>query len=84
MYTQSFNVPDGPGGPTETATAVTLASASQQIALAQAQLRFDAVIDADGKIEPKDWMPQAYRKTLLRQISQHAHSEVVGMYPEGN
>ena len=84
MYTQSFNVPDGHNGPAETATAITLASASQQIALAQAQLRFDAVIDADGKIEPKDWMPQAYRKTLVRQISQHAHSEIVGMLPEGN
>ena len=36
------------------------------------------------KIEPRDWMPEAYRKTLVRQISQHAHSEVVGMLPEGN
>ena len=48
------------------------------------QATFDAVIDADGKIEPQDWMPAAYRKTLVRQISQHAHSEVVGMLPEGN
>ena len=39
---------------------------------------------ADGKIEPQDWMPEAYRKTLVRQISQHAHSEIVGMLPEGN
>ena len=46
--------------------------------------RFQATIDADGKIEPKDWMPDAYRNTLIRQISQHAHSEVVGMLPEGN
>ena len=84
MYTQSFNIPDGPDGSGETATAVTLASTSQQNALAQAQLRFDTVIDANGKIEPKDWMPQAYRKTLVRQISQHAHSEIVGMLPEGN
>jgi len=45
---------------------------------------FDRVIDADGRIEPQDWMPQAYRKTLVRQISQHAHSEIVGMLPEGN
>ena len=45
---------------------------------------FQATVDAEGKIEPRDWMPDAYRKTLLRQISQHAHSEVVGMYPEGN
>src|SRR5262244_488768 len=45
---------------------------------------FQARIDADEKIEPKDWMPDAYRKTLIRQISQHAHSEIVGMLPEGN
>ena len=45
---------------------------------------FQARIDADVKIEPKDWMPEAYRKTLVRQISQHAHSEIVGMLPEGN
>src|ERR1700709_649259 len=46
--------------------------------------RFLARVDAEEKIEPKDWMPDAYRKTLVRQISQHAHSEVVGMLPEGN
>jgi len=45
---------------------------------------FQAKIDAEIKIEPKDWMPEAYRKTLIRQISQHAHSEIVGMLPEGN
>src|SRR5438128_8465741 len=45
---------------------------------------FQARIDAGVKIEPKDWMPEAYRKTLVRQISQHAHSEIVGMLPEGN
>ena len=45
---------------------------------------FQERIDADVKIEPKDWMPEAYRKTLVRQISQHAHSEIVGMLPEGN
>jgi ring-1,2-phenylacetyl-CoA epoxidase subunit PaaA len=45
---------------------------------------FQARIDAGVKIEPKDWMPEAYRKTLIRQISQHAHSEIVGMLPEGN
>ena len=44
---------------------------------------FDAYVAADKKIEPKDWMPAAYRKTLIRQISQHAHSEIVGMLPEG-
>ncbi|HMV24554.1 MAG TPA: 1,2-phenylacetyl-CoA epoxidase subunit A [Saprospiraceae bacterium] len=46
--------------------------------------QFQAKIDAEIKIEPKDWMPDEYRKTLIRQISQHAHSEIVGMLPEGN
>ncbi len=45
---------------------------------------FQERIDAGVKIEPQDWMPEAYRKTLVRQISQHAHSEIVGMLPEGN
>ena len=45
---------------------------------------FQTKIDRDIKIEPKDWMPDAYRKTLVRQMSQHAHSEIVGMLPEGN
>jgi len=45
---------------------------------------FQARIDAEEKIEPNDWMPEAYRRTLTRQISQHAHSEIVGMLPEGN
>jgi ring-1,2-phenylacetyl-CoA epoxidase subunit PaaA len=48
------------------------------------QARFDARIDAGEFIEAKDWMPDHYRKTLVRQISQHAHSEIVGMLPEGN
>jgi len=45
---------------------------------------FQKRIDAEEKIEAKDWMPEAYRRTLVRQISQHAHSEVIGMQPEGN
>jgi len=45
---------------------------------------FQERIDADIKIEPKDWMPEGYRKTLIRQISQHAHSEIVGQLPEAN
>ena len=45
---------------------------------------FQRRIDAGEKVEPKDWMPQAYRKTLIRQIGQHAHSEIVGQLPEGN
>ena len=48
------------------------------------QHRFQARIDAEQRIEPKDWMPEAYRRNLVRQISQHAHSEVIGMQPEGN
>jgi ring-1,2-phenylacetyl-CoA epoxidase subunit PaaA len=46
--------------------------------------RFDELIAADSRIEPRDWMPDAYRKTLVRQISQHAHSEIIGMQPEAN
>jgi ring-1,2-phenylacetyl-CoA epoxidase subunit PaaA len=46
--------------------------------------RFQQRIDAEEKIEPNDWMPEGYRRTLVRQISQHAHSEIVGMLPEGN
>src|SRR5688500_11477899 len=45
---------------------------------------FQDKIDAETRIEPKDWMPEKYRQTLIRQISQHAHSEIVGMLPEGN
>jgi len=48
------------------------------------QEHFDSLIDRDVTIEPKDWMPEDYRKTLIRQISQHAHSEIIGMLPEGN
>jgi ring-1,2-phenylacetyl-CoA epoxidase subunit PaaA len=45
---------------------------------------FQRRVDAEEKVEPKDWMPEAYRRTLVRQISQHAHSEIIGMQPEGN
>ncbi|UUT35051.1 1,2-phenylacetyl-CoA epoxidase subunit PaaA [Microbacterium elymi] len=48
------------------------------------QQAFDELIAQDARIEPRDWMPEAYRKTLIRQISQHAHSEIIGMQPEGN
>ncbi|MHB1327292.1 MAG: Phenylacetic acid catabolic protein, partial [Gemmatimonadales bacterium] len=48
------------------------------------QAEFDARIDAGETIEPKDWMPEKYRRQLTRMMSQHAHSEVVGMLPEGN
>ncbi|MBT9498195.1 MAG: 1,2-phenylacetyl-CoA epoxidase subunit A, partial [Zoogloea sp.] len=76
MYTQSFNVPDQAGQKT---VAVTPSTENPEL-----MARFDARIDADGRIEPQDWMPEAYRRTLVRQISQHAHSEIVGMLPEGN
>ena len=69
MYTQALNTSDAEGGAIED-----VACAAQ----------FQARIDADERIEPNDWMPTAYRKTLTRQISQHAHSEIVGMLPEGN
>ncbi|WP_404430635.1 1,2-phenylacetyl-CoA epoxidase subunit PaaA [Microbacterium lacus] len=49
-----------------------------------AQATFDALIAAEQRIEPRDWMPDAYRRTLIRQISQHGHSEIIGMQPEGN
>ena len=79
MYTQSFSVPDG-----DAPAAVKLVSGATNNATQVLQDAFDARIDADGRIEPQDWMPDAYRKTLVRQISQHAHSEIVGMLPEGN
>ena len=46
--------------------------------------KFQQYVDAENKVEAKDWMPEGYRKTLIRQIAQHAHSEIVGMLPEGN
>jgi ring-1,2-phenylacetyl-CoA epoxidase subunit PaaA len=62
------------------------AAADRQVNADTTELQeyFDAVIAADQKIEPRDWMPEAYRKTLIRQIAQHAHSEIIGMQPEGN
>ncbi|MEX2123035.1 MAG: 1,2-phenylacetyl-CoA epoxidase subunit PaaA [Woeseia sp.] len=72
MYTQGL---DQPGTSAECGDAAETAAE-----LAGFQRR----IDAEEKIEAKDWMPEAYRKTLVRQISQHAHSEIIGMQPEGN
>ena len=48
------------------------------------QQHFEATIAADHRIEPRDWVPEAYRRTMIRQIAQHAHSEIIGMQPEGN
>ena len=73
MYTQAMDT-----GPKEERKAV------RSVEEAELERRFDARIDAGEFIEAKDWMPEHYRKTLLRQISQHAHSEIVGMLPEGN
>jgi len=72
MYTQGL---DQAGG--------SEATAPEQETAEQLQA-FQARIDAEEKIEAKDWMPEAYRRTLIRQISQHAHSEIIGMQPEGN
>jgi ring-1,2-phenylacetyl-CoA epoxidase subunit PaaA len=69
MYTQALNAAD---------------TDPVQIEDATRAAGFQARIDAEDRIEPNDWMPAAYRKTLTRQISQHAHSEIVGMLPEGN
>jgi ring-1,2-phenylacetyl-CoA epoxidase subunit PaaA len=71
MYTQSLDS----AGPDCSAAGTSSAELEQ---------RFQARIDAEEKIEPKNWMPDAYRQTLIRQIAQHAHSEIVGMLPEGN
>lgn len=60
-----------------------MVTASDTSQLSQDEI-FQAKVDAEIRIEPKDYMPEAYRKTLIRQISQHAHSEIVGMLPEGN
>jgi ring-1,2-phenylacetyl-CoA epoxidase subunit PaaA len=70
MYTQALNAREPADVPS--------------VENAELSARFQAHIDAEERIEPNDWMPEAYRKTLTRQISQHAHSEIVGMLPEGN
>jgi ring-1,2-phenylacetyl-CoA epoxidase subunit PaaA len=69
MYAQSLNQPTPESGAPEDAAELA---------------RFQACVDDEQRIEPNQWMPAAYRKTLVRQISQHAHSEIVGMLPEGN
>ncbi|GAB3645180.1 1,2-phenylacetyl-CoA epoxidase subunit PaaA [Streptomyces sparsus] len=57
---------------------------AQQVDTAALEAAFDAAVAADERIEPRDWMPDAYRATLVRQIAQHAHSEIIGMQPEAN
>ncbi|MHA7305672.1 1,2-phenylacetyl-CoA epoxidase subunit PaaA [Arthrobacter sp. TMN-49] len=56
----------------------------QSVQDAAGQENFDRIIAKDSRIEPRDWMPDAYRRSLVRQISQHAHSEIIGMQPEAN
>ncbi|MDR2256222.1 MAG: 1,2-phenylacetyl-CoA epoxidase subunit A [Arthrobacter sp.] len=62
----------------------TTAATPSTVADDEGRAAFDALIAADGRIEPRDWMPEDYRKTLIRQVSQHAHSEIIGMQPEAN
>jgi ring-1,2-phenylacetyl-CoA epoxidase subunit PaaA len=69
MYTQALNAPQ---------------TDERHLEDAEKSAAFEARVAAEERIEPNDWMPAAYRKTLTRQISQHAHSEIVGMLPEGN
>ncbi|WP_427019035.1 1,2-phenylacetyl-CoA epoxidase subunit PaaA [Pseudarthrobacter sp. P1] len=64
--------------------AVQPGSGSLSDADAAGQAHFDRIMAEDSRIEPRDWMPEAYRRTLVRQISQHAHSEIIGMQPEAN
>ncbi|MFJ2771482.1 1,2-phenylacetyl-CoA epoxidase subunit PaaA [Streptomyces sp. NPDC087300] len=60
------------------------ARTTEREAAAEHQAAFDAAVAADERIEPRDWMPDAYRASLVRQIAQHAHSEIIGMQPEAN
>jgi ring-1,2-phenylacetyl-CoA epoxidase subunit PaaA len=95
VYGNDFSGPDdGPGGglldEVEAAEAALREAAGRGAVAAagsadEAELKsyFDRVIAADQKIEPRDWMPDDYRRTLVRQIAQHAHSEIIGMQPEG-
>jgi ring-1,2-phenylacetyl-CoA epoxidase subunit PaaA len=68
MYTQALNTREAIGAAEDP----------------EREARFQTRVDAEEKVEPNDWIPEAYRRTLVRQISQHAHSEIVGMLPEGN
>ncbi len=79
MYGNDFTAPgSAPDGGPDSGTADAAGTAPEGLD------DFQAIIDADGRIEPRDAMPEAYRKNLIRQIAQHAHSEIIGMQPEGN
>ena len=79
-----FEAPAATPGMTATSQAVATPASVPTEEDEQGLARFLELIESDARIEPTDWMPDAYRKTLVRQISQHAHSEIIGMQPEGN
>ena len=60
------------------------ATLTEQPSEQELQEHFDRTIEKDQRLEPRDWLPDAYRKTMIRQVAQHAHSEIIGMQPEGN
>src|SRR3954447_23795039 len=70
--------------PEETVPEETVPAETQTAAPDDLGEHFEATVARGARIEPRDWMPDAYRATLVRQIAQHAHSEVIGMQPEGN
>src|SRR4029077_20140690 len=72
----------GPGDRAAGTDAETVVVATPAIDALERQ--FEDTIASERRIEPRDWMPDAYRKTMIRQIAQHAHSEIIGMQPEGN
>ena len=71
MYTQAIDLAPG-------------ANPARPAATSDRDAAFEAGIAQDRKVEAQDWMPEGYRKTLIRQVAQHAHSEIIGMQPEGN
>src|SRR5947209_6982639 len=77
MYGSDFGPAPGVDAPGD-------AGDDERQAGSQRLAEFDRLVAADERIEPRDWMPDGYRKTLIRQIAQHAHSEIIGMQPEGN
>jgi ring-1,2-phenylacetyl-CoA epoxidase subunit PaaA len=82
MYGNDFSVPQaGDRGP---ASAPSSGGAADTADARPEPERFRELIDTEGRVEPRDAMPDGYRKTLIRQIAQHAHSEIIGMQPEGN
>jgi ring-1,2-phenylacetyl-CoA epoxidase subunit PaaA len=95
VYGNDFGVPESLLDQVDEAERALVAAAQERVGSgtkasgedgdpAAEQAYFDAVIAADQKIEPRDWMPEKYRRTLIRQMAQHAHSEIIGMQPEGN